>query len=209
MNRRLHALAAALCLAGCAAAPVTLVTLPQAPPAQAEARPGASVLLREVRLPGYLESYPVVVGRDGSTLVIARDAEWAERLSVGATRVLRDALAQQLGSARVVIPGDGRLADAELAVEFLALDPQDGAIQLDARWFYRCAGGGGAGGRTRLQVPAQGANAASVAAATAQALTEFGAVLAAGLPCSVPERAAGGDIAPTGALAKRRAGNGN
>ena len=205
MNRALHAIAFALCIAGCATAPVTLVTLPPVAAVDADPAPGASVMLREVRLPGYLDGFPVVLGRDGGALVVSGNAEWAEHLSIGATRALRDALAHRLGTARVVIPGEGRTADAELAVEFLALDPQDGAVQLDARWFYACAGGGGRGDRTRLQVPTTGATASAVAAATGQALARFGAVLAAALPCTAARKVGADPDRAAAAVATARA----
>ena len=67
-----------LAITGCGSAPVALVALPPAPAAEMrEAGPGTSVLLRELTVPGYLDSFPVVVGRDGSTLVLSKDTEWA------------------------------------------------------------------------------------------------------------------------------------
>jgi uncharacterized lipoprotein YmbA len=53
--------------------------------------------------PDYLDGLPVVTGRDGHVLVVADRTEWAERPSQGISRVLRDALAQRLGSSRVLI----------------------------------------------------------------------------------------------------------
>jgi uncharacterized lipoprotein YmbA len=187
MTRVLHALAVVLLLGGCASTPVTLVTLPAAPWTDVVPRAGASVMLREVRVPGYLEGFPIVLGRDGSGLVVSRDAEWAERLGLGATRVLRDSLAQHLGTSRVVIESDGRMPDAELAIEFLALDPRDGALQLDARWYFSCTRGGGRGDRTRLRVPLAGATPSAVAQATGTALARFGALLAGELPCAAQD----------------------
>jgi uncharacterized lipoprotein YmbA len=172
-------LAAVLLVAACASAPVALVALPPAPLISASPSPGATVMLREVSVPGYLESFPVVLGRQGDELIVSPNAEWAERLSLGATRVLRDALAQHLGTSRVVIAGDARIPDAELAIEFLALDPRGAALQLDARWFFSCSRGGGRGGRTRLQAAMAGGTPSAVAAATGEALARFGEVLAA------------------------------
>ena len=147
-----------LAISACASAPVALVALPPAPAAEvrasgAGAGTGASVLLRDVNLPGYLDGFPVVLDRKGSALIVSRDAEWAERPSMGVGRVLRDALAQRLGVSRVLIPGDGRIPDADLTVEFAALDPQEAALHLDARWFFSCtAAVGSRGGRTQLQL---------------------------------------------------------
>jgi uncharacterized lipoprotein YmbA len=175
-------------IAGCASAPVALVALP---PASAAGRStpsagatvpsaGATVLVREVSLPGYLDGFPVVIGRRGSAVVVSRDTEWAERPSTGATRVLRDALSERLGPSRVLIAGDGRVPDADLTVEFLALEPQSGALHLDARWSFSCTAGRSArAGRTQLEVPMGGATPEAVAAATSDALARLADVLAA------------------------------
>jgi uncharacterized lipoprotein YmbA len=148
-----------------------------------DAGPGASVLLREVSVPGYLDSFPVVVSRNGSALVVSQNTEWAERPSAGVARVLRDALSQRLGGSRVLIAGDGRIPDADLMVEFLALDPQEAALHLDARWSFSCtAAGGSRGGRTRLDVAMAAATPAAVAAASSEALARFAGVLVNAIP---------------------------
>ena len=179
--KRLAVVLTALGIAACASAPVALVALPPAPAAQASTpSAGATVLVREVSLPAYLDGFPVVLGRRGSTLVVSRDTEWAERPLTGATRVLRDALSERLGPSRVLIAADGRIPDADLSVEFLALDPQSQALQLDARWSFSCAAGrGGRAGRTRLAVPMGGATPEAAAAATSDALARLADVLAA------------------------------
>jgi uncharacterized lipoprotein YmbA len=175
----------ALAIAACASAPVALVALPPAP-ASPQARipdPGSSILLREVSLPGYLDSFPVVVGRKGGALAVSQSTEWAERPSTGVARVLRDALSQRLGAARVLIAGDGRVPDADLSVEFLALDPQEDALHLDARWSFSCTSArGGQGGRTQLQVRMESATPPAVAAATSEALARFADALAHAIP---------------------------
>jgi hypothetical protein len=62
----------------------------------------------------------------------------------------------------------GRIPDADLTVEFLALDPSEGAVRLDAKWTFSCTAPGGASrsGRTSVQVPLEAATASSIAAAT-------------------------------------------
>ena len=111
---------------------------------------------------------------------MSRNTEWAERPSIGATRVLRDALSGRLGPSRVLIAGDGRIPDADLTVEFLALDPHPGTLQLDARWSFSCTSRrGGAAGRTYLVVSMDRATAEAVAAATSEALARLADVLAA------------------------------
>jgi uncharacterized protein len=181
MVLRAAALFASLILAACASAPVNLVALPSAPAAPAGTpSEGGTVLVREVRVPAYLDGFPVVVARNGSALVVSRDTEWAERLSLGATRVLRDALSERLGASRVLIAGDGRIPDVDLTVEFLALDPQPGALRLDARWVFSCsARRGGRAGRTQLEVPMGAATPEAAAAATSNALARLADVLAA------------------------------
>jgi uncharacterized lipoprotein YmbA len=176
-----------LAIGACASAPVALVALPSAPAAPQDSTPsagtsgaGATVLVREVSLPAYLDSFPVVLTRTGSALVVSRDTEWAERPSLGATRVLRDALSERLGAARVLITGEGRIPDADLSVEFLALDPQRGTLHLDARWSFSCTvGRNGRAGRTQLQVPMAGATPQAVADSTSEALARLADVLAA------------------------------
>lgn len=184
MTRIAASIFMALAITGCASAPVALVALPPAPAAEMrDAGPGASVLLREVSVPGYLDSFPVVVSRNGSALVVSQNTEWAERPSAGVARVLRDALSQRLGASRVLIGADGRIPDADLTVEFLALDPHAAALHLDARWFFSCtAERGGRGGRTQLHVPMAAATPAVVAAATTEALSRLADALARAIP---------------------------
>jgi uncharacterized lipoprotein YmbA len=177
------ALLGLLMFAACASAPPTLIALP-APPAApapaADSAAGPTILLRHVSVPGYLDGFPVVTGRRGETLIVSTDAEWAERLADAAGRVLRAALSQRLGSGRVLIAGDGRVPDAELTVELLALDPLDGRLTLDARWSFVAARDERANrsGRTQLDVPLAAAQPSAVAAATAQALGELAGALA-------------------------------
>ena len=94
--------------------------------------------------------------------------------------MLRGALSQRLGPSRVLIPGEGRIPDADLTVEFLALDPSEGAVHLDAKWTFSCTAPRGASrsGRTSVQVPLEAATAASVAEATSAALGRLADALA-------------------------------
>ena len=139
--------------------------------------------MREPTLPGYLEGFPVIVDHKGSALIMAANTEWAERPSAGVARVLRDALSRRLDASRVLIAGDGRIPDADLTVEFLALEPREAALHLDARWLFSCSGAcGSRGGRTQLQVPVASATPAAVADATTAALASFADVLARAIP---------------------------
>jgi uncharacterized lipoprotein YmbA len=130
-----------------------------------------TILLRQVSVPGYLEDAPVVIGRAGNALVVSRNVEWGEPLLQGVGRVLRDALAHRLGASRVLIAGDRRIPDAELTIEFLSLDPRNGVLDLDARWFFSCrTGDPGRAGRTHLEVAVTSAEPQTVANATANGL---------------------------------------
>jgi len=149
-----------------------------------------TVRLRRVHVPDYLDGLPVVTGRDGQVLVVAGRAEWAERPSQGVARVLRDALAQRLGSSRVLIAGDGRRADSDLSIELLALDPSRGALMLDARWSFAChATALSHGGRTAVQVPMRAATPEAVATATSEALSQLADAVVAELRCDVGAQA--------------------
>lgn len=172
-----------LMLAACASAPPTLIALPAAPPATSTragtSSAGPAILLRRVSMPGYLDGFEVVIGRRGEVLVVSPDSEWAERLSAAASRVLRDALSQRLGPGRLLVEGDGRIPDADLTVEFLALDPIDARLILDARWSFVATGKRTShSGRTQLEAPLTSAQPSAVAAATTQALNEFATTLA-------------------------------
>ena len=186
----------ALVLAACASAPPTLLALPSAHPSTAtsseQQTPDAAttVRLRRVHVPDYLDGFPVVTGRDGQVLVVANRTEWAERPSQGIARVLRDALAQRLGSSRVLIAGDGRRADADLSVELLALDPARDALTLDARWSFVCRGTGQShGGRTAVRVEMSAASPQAVARATSEALSQLADAVVAELRCDADHQA--------------------
>lgn len=167
-------------LFACASAPPVLVALPPAPHGAAlDAVDAPAILLRQVSVPGYLDGFPVVTQRSAERIVVDPGTEWAERLSDGAARVLRAALSQRLGPEGVLIEGDGRLPDADLTIEFLALDPRADRLVLDARWSFVAVGARSShSGRTRLEVPLAGHEPSAVAAATAVALGGLADVLA-------------------------------
>jgi uncharacterized lipoprotein YmbA len=174
-----------LALAACASAPPALVALPSpGTPADAPLRDGGpSLRVRPVHLPDHLDGLPVVIGRDHQVLVVAERTEWAERPSQGVTRVLRDALAQRLGSSQVLIAGDGRRADAELAVEVMALDPRSDGLHLDARWSIACRAGRSTAGREAVVAAMPADTPQGVAVATSDALSRLAEALVAQLRC--------------------------
>ena len=182
-------------IAACAASPPTLVALPAPSPREGHQNvgptSGATILLRPISLPGYLDNYPVVVARNGNTLIVSKDVEWAEPFRDAVARALRAALSQRLGASRVLIDGDGRIPDADLSVEFLALDPERGALRLDAKWTFSCTTrkSRGRADRTFLEIPLGEASPAGIATATAEALGRLADVLAAQAPCEGPELA--------------------
>jgi uncharacterized lipoprotein YmbA len=171
-------------ITACASRPIGLVALPSVPGgAMRVAQGGPSILVRDLTVPGYLDTFPVILGRDGGALHVSKDTEWAERPSAGVARVLRDALSQRLDPSRVLMAGDRRIPDADLTVEFLALEPQREALHLDARWSFSCtAVHAGRGGRTELDVPLASATPAAIAAATTEALARFADVLVDAVP---------------------------
>ena len=63
----------ALTIGGCASSPVTLVVLPPpaVPASDVRQGPGGTILLRQLSVPGYLEDFPVVIGRAGNALVVS------------------------------------------------------------------------------------------------------------------------------------------
>ena len=184
-------LISALALAACASSPITLVALP--PPARmvvsSDEPDGPRVLLRRVTVPGYLDAFPVVLDLRDGALVASSDSEWAERLSDGVARVLRDALSQRLGASRVLIAGDPRIAEADLTIEFLSLDPVGQALRLDARWFIACAvRTQSKGGHAHVEVPLAAPRPVDVAHATTAALALFADELATQVPCAARSR---------------------
>ena len=176
-------------IAACASSTATLVALPAPPDLGAHHAVGRSagptILLRPVVVPAYLDNFPVVVGRTGNTLIVSQDTEWAEPFRDAVARVLRDALSRRLGASRVLIAGDGRIPDADLSTEFLALDPRQGALRLDAAWSFSCTARDrrGRAGRVSLEVPLASPTPAAVASATADALGHLADVLAAQAVC--------------------------
>ena len=181
MTPKQMTIALALLVAACASRPVSLVALPPAGHADApnpEPTSQTTILLRRVKLPGYLDNYPVVIRRENGVVVESADSEWAERLSEGVERVLRAALSQRLGAARVLIPGDGRTPDAVVTVEFLALDPQRRTIDLDAAWTVVCRNNVSQSGRIALQAPLPETTPSAVASASTAALAQLAEQLA-------------------------------
>lgn len=162
-----------LTLGACASDPPALLALPAAPPVAQTGEGTITLLLRPVRIPGYLEGFDVVTGRAGGAVSIAPDTEWAERLSDGTTRVLAGALDGRLGPGRLLIEGDGRIPDADLSVDITRMDPADGRLLLQARWTLVGSRGEPRpvlAGNETVDVPLSGSAPADIAEATSRAL---------------------------------------
>ena len=145
--------------AACASSPVALVALPPAPYAAAQTKRQPKRGTHYTAAPRGLSWLSRRLSRSHRPQREHFDRVEQDRMG-GASfdavaRVLRDALSQRLGASRVLIAGDGRIPDADLTVEFLALDPQQGALRLDARWSFSCTARDrpSHGGRTFFQVP--------------------------------------------------------
>ena len=133
--RRGLALAAVLCLGACASKepPPLLLTLPSsalqvAPAASAasaaSATPQRTLVLRRVGLPEYLLSRRVRYRDSASSLADWPHTWWAERLEVGVTREMTEALRARLPGWTVCEAScvDGAAGDVVLRIDFQALD---------------------------------------------------------------------------------------
>ncbi len=136
----LAATAAALALlTGCASDPVTRYYV-LAPTASAPAAKAAevSVVIKDVRLPQYLERPQIVTRGSDYRLVMADYELWAGDLRQDMTRVLAENLARLLESDRVVaaphmlkLQPDVRV---EVEIQRFERDP-GGKVELAARWW--------------------------------------------------------------------------
>ena len=128
-------------LSACASTPSTrfyvLSPLAAAQSAPVSAKPVA-VVIRDIRLPQYLER-PQLITRDGENRIqLADDAQWAGNFQQDMVRVLTENLGLLLASDRVFsAPHNGPLkADFKLDLEILRFEQgADGRVTLSARWW--------------------------------------------------------------------------
>lgn len=146
MMPRAHVAAAVLAsslalLAGCASDPATryyvlAATAPASP--QAPAAKAIAVVIKDVRLPQYLERAQIVTRGSDHRLLMADYELWAGDLHQDMTRVLAENLARLLASDRVVsAPHTLKLTpDVRVEVEVLRFERDAaGKVELAARWW--------------------------------------------------------------------------
>jgi uncharacterized lipoprotein YmbA len=126
-------------LSGCASDPATrYYVLAPTVPASAAKPAAVSVVIKDVRLPQYLER-PQIVTRGGDYRLVLADYElWAGDLRQDMTRVLAENLARLLESDRVLAaPHTFKLQpDVRVEVEVLRFERDPGGkVELAARWW--------------------------------------------------------------------------
>jgi uncharacterized lipoprotein YmbA len=133
---------AVVALAACAAPPVTLYTLGQAPVAGPEIplTSGAVVIdVARVTLPDDLDTQDILIRR-GSTLESSHRGRWASRLSLGATDLLTARLAQSRPDALVTDEPQTGAISYRLLIDISRLDvaadavATQGSAVLEADW---------------------------------------------------------------------------
>lgn len=143
MSRALFAVAAlvsSMALPGCASDPVTryYVLAASAPLPARAAEKAVAVVIRDVKLPQYLERVQIVTRGSENRLLMADYELWAGELRQDMTRVLAENLARLLPSDRVVAaPHTLKLQpDVRLELEVLRFERDAlGKVELSARWW--------------------------------------------------------------------------
>jgi uncharacterized lipoprotein YmbA len=126
-------------LAGCASDPVTrYYVLSAVAPAQAAGASPVSVVIKDVRLPQYLERVQIVTRGSENRLLMADYELWAGDLRQDMTRVLAENLTRLLATDRVVAaPHTLKLQpDVRVELEVLRFERDAGGkVELTARWW--------------------------------------------------------------------------
>jgi uncharacterized lipoprotein YmbA len=150
MTQRTHLIAAFATLAllvACSSTPATrlyvLAAVAQAPLPRVQAagdRAAAPVALviKDVRLPQYLDRAQIVTRSDGHRLQMFEHEQWGGNLREDMTRILAENLAQLLESDRVIAaPHTMRLTpDYRLEVDVRSFEREAGGrVRLSARWW--------------------------------------------------------------------------
>jgi len=187
------ALGVSLFLAGCGSGgppPAIYVLGPPAPvKASIEPLTGRPVVeVKRVQVADYLDVSDIMVRRSANVLAPSPTARWAERLSVGITRVLTYDLSRWLPDFVVTTTPIGTSA-LQVLVEIDDFAPRgDGTVVLLARW--RVLDGPGrktlAGEQVSLTDRAAGADDAAITAAMTREVDELAARVAAGVRRAMP-----------------------
>ena len=139
MKTFLFALPGLLVLLGCSSGPepsLHVLGQPAAALASVVSETGRPVVeLKPVSLPDYLNSTDILL-RDGQNeLKVSSTGRWGERLSLGVTRALADALARRLPRVTVLQSASDEAPAASVATNIEAFDIEpDGRCVLTARW---------------------------------------------------------------------------
>lgn len=185
-----------LAIAGCGRSgpPPTTYVLGQPAPAAASVEPLAGrpvVEVRPVLVPDYLDVSDLMVRRTDNVVMPSTTGRWGERLSVGFTHALAQALGRRLPGVTVTTAASGDQTRLQVLVDVETFEPRaGGSVVLVARW--RITDGGDrrtlAGERVSLTEPIAGSDDAAMVSAMTRAVDDFANRVAAGVRTSLGPR---------------------
>lgn len=127
-----------LFVAACSGSPqMDSIALGTARPATAASPSASSTPVLEVSrvmLPHWLDTTDIVVGTAGGVIEVSRDARWAERLSVGVTRVLAGELRERFVVVTVYQAPAPIQPEYRLVTQIDQLGCYQNVCALEARW---------------------------------------------------------------------------
>lgn len=172
--------------------PARLYVLTAMPPSSAAAAAAsganmASLRLRVIGVPRYLDRPQIVTGSEGGLLVLAEFDRWAEPILDGLERVMTADLTARLPQLSVTrANARPELSEIrELLVEVLTLDGAPGkSARLEAEWSLWTGDQRGAGGRWAHDEPVPEADYAALTAAWSRALGRLSDEIARALEAS-------------------------
>lgn len=131
-----------LFLVGCASTPTTYLQLSATSAPQRLPVAGSPISVDHVQMPATIDRLYLTSATGPTTLTVARHARWAAPLDGMATQVLATDLAERIGGATVLMPGDqtppGPTCQVRVNVtRFLPVIPRSGQahVVLDADWW--------------------------------------------------------------------------
>ena len=182
----LFSLAIAAALSACAGPPPREYVLgtAAAAPSSATAQAASPVVqVERVVLPDYLDTRDIVTRRDRE-VVASETGRWAERLSLGATRLLAASLATRLNGVTVTSTQPIDPPVLRVMVDVLSFDVvQDGPVVLTARWTITDGTGQKslATAQATLRESVEGTRDSAVVAAMSLALDKLANRISAGI----------------------------